>query len=124
MLFGESRLGKTVWARSLGKHAYFGGLFSLADFDDTVAYAIFDDMQGGLKYFPSYKFWLGHQAEFICTDKYMAKRRITWGKPSIYLANHDPRDDEGADREWLNANCLFYEITQPIFRANTEQLQG
>jgi hypothetical protein len=122
VLFGESRLGKTVWARSLGNHVYFGGLFSLDEFRDDMQYAVFDDMQGGLKFFPSYKFWLGHQMSFICTDKYRAKRRINWGKPAIYICNNDPRD-EGADNYWLEANCIFVEINEPIVHASTPRNQ-
>jgi len=120
ILWGESRLGKTLWARSLGSHIYWGSQFSLDEFTETAAYAVFDDMQGGLTFFPSYKSWLGHQADFICTDKYRGKRRIFWGKPAIYLSNSDPRLDKGADVEWLEANCQIVHLRFPIFRANTE----
>ena len=48
-----------MWARSLGNHAYFGGLFSLDESVDDVEYAVFDDMQGGLKFFHAYKFLVG-----------------------------------------------------------------
>ena len=39
---------------------------------------------------------------------------IMWGKVSIYLANTDPREDKGADVEWLNANCLFIYLDKSI----------
>jgi len=112
-------MGKTLWARSLGKHAYFGGLFSLGEDTSDVEYAIFDDIQGGLEFFHGYKFWLGHQRQFWATDKYKGKHLVMWGKPSIYLANQDPRMDKGADTEWLETNCTFIHLTEPIFRANT-----
>lgn len=118
VLWGPSRLGKTLWARSLGKHAYFGGLFSLGEDTSDVEYAIFDDIQGGLEFFHGYKFWLGHQRQFWATDKYKGKQLIMWGRPSIYLANNDPRLDKGADTEWLEANCKFVNISEPIFHAN------
>ena len=40
-----------MWARSLGSHAYFGGLFSLEEWeiDENVDYAVFDDIQGGFQ---------------------------------------------------------------------------
>ena len=120
ILWGPTRLGKTVWARSLGKHAYFGGLFSLDESLDDVDYAVFDDISGGLEYFPHYKFWLGCQSQFYATDKYRGKRLIHWGKPSIWLSNSDPRNDKNADVEWLQGNCVFLEIVEPIFRASTE----
>jgi len=117
VLVGPTRLGKTLWARSLGSHAYFGGLFSMEESLDAD-YAIFDDMQGGLEFFHAYKFWLGAQAQFYVTDKYKGKQLVNWGKPSIYLHNRDPREDKGADIEWLEGNCVFVFITTPIFRAN------
>lgn len=114
ILIGESRLGKTVWARSLGKHAYFGGLFSLDENVGDVKYAVFDDIQGGLEFFHAYKFWLGHQAEFWATDKYRTKQKITWGKPAIWCSNTDPRMDKGADADWLDANCDFIFLDKKI----------
>ena len=78
-LYGETRLGKTLWARSLGSHAYFGGLFCLDESVTDVDYAVFDDMQGGLEFFHGYKFWLGCQSQFYATDKYKGKKLIDWG---------------------------------------------
>lgn len=106
-------MGKTLWARSLGEHAYHGGLFCIDEPTD-VNYAIFDDISGGLAYFHGYKSWLGHQRYFYATDKYRAKKLIEWGKPAIYISNNDPREDNGADREWLDANCIFIEINSKI----------
>lgn len=118
-LYGETRLGKTLWARSLGNHAYFGGLFCLDESTVNVEYAVFDDMQGGLEFFHGYKFWLGCQSQFYATDKYKGKKLIDWGKPSIWLSNQDPREDKGADVDWLNGNCVFVRLLAPIFRANS-----
>ncbi|ANN22659.1 replication initiation associated protein [Gemycircularvirus HV-GcV2] len=114
VLYGPTRLGKTLWARALGSHAYFGGLFSLDESLEDVDYAVFDDMQGGLKFFHAYKFWLGAQSQFWATDKYKGKRLIHWGKPSIYIANGNPLTDEGVDHDWLLGNCDFVEITTSL----------
>lgn len=111
-------MGKTIWARSLGKHAYFGGLFSI-DENLDVDYAIFDDMQGGLDYFHSYKFWLGHQKQFYATDKYRGKKLIDWGKPAIYISNENPDNDKGADTNWLWANCQYIHLDKLIVHAST-----
>jgi hypothetical protein len=107
ILWGPTRTGKTTWARSLGKHLYFGGLFNIDDYREDCEYAVFDDMQGGLEFLHSYKFWLGCQKEFNVTDKYRHKKRVKWGKPCIYLSNQDPRADRGVDVEWLEGNCDF-----------------
>ena len=57
--------GLPEWARpfgpALGKHAYFGGLFSMDEDIDGASFAVFDDF-GGIKFLPSYKFWLGTRA--------------------------------------------------------------
>lgn len=120
ILWGGTRLGKTVWARSLGNHAYFGGLFCLDEPIEDVEYAVFDDMQGGLEYFHAYKFWLGAQKQFYATDKYKGKQLINWGRPSIYIANNNPLEDKGADIEWLQGNCEIVYLDTPIVRASTE----
>ncbi|KAG1884935.1 hypothetical protein F4604DRAFT_1918604 [Suillus subluteus] len=115
VLYGATRLGKTLWARSLmGKHVYFSLLFNLDQYEDDVDYAIFDDLQGGMEYWPAYKGWLGGQMRFNVTDKYRHKVKIDWGRPCIYLANSDPQCDPKVDIEWLNGNCTFVEITSPI----------
>nr|QJB18714.1 MAG: replication-associated protein [Genomoviridae sp.] len=120
IIIGDTRLGKTLWARSLGKHAYFGGLFCLDESLEDVDYAVFDDMQGGLEFFHSYKFWLGAQKQFYATDKYRGKKLIDWGKPSIYISNTNPLADKNADVDWLMGNCDIVHVDAPIFRANTE----
>lgn len=109
-------MGKTVWARSLRQeHTYYGGLFCLDEYNEDADYAVFDDIQGGLEFFHAYKFWLGHQAEFFATDKYKGKKLIKWGKPSIWCSNTDPRMDKGADVDWLDANCTFVFIDEPLY---------
>lgn len=71
-------------------------------------------MQGGLKFFHSYKFWLGCQATFYATDKYKGKKLIKWGRPAIYIANSNPLTDEGVDHDWLVGNCDFIEIDDSL----------
>lgn len=113
---GPSRMGKTLWARSLCReHAYFGGMYSADESIEDVKYAVFDDMLGGLEFFHSYKFWLGQQQQFTMTDKYRAKKLVNWGRPAIYLSNTDPRLDKNADSDWLEANCTFVHVTSPLF---------
>lgn len=118
MLWGPTRMGKTLWARSLGNHAYFGGLFSLDEpITEETQYAIFDDF-GGLKFLPTFKFWLGHQKEFYVTDKYKGKKKVYWGKPSIWLSNENPLDEFGlkdTDIEWLRGNCDIIYVDEPLF---------
>lgn len=91
---------------------------------DGVKYAVFDDIMGGLDFFPGYKQWLGGQHSFYVTDKYKGKQFIQWGRPSIWLSNTDPRAALKADIEWLEGNCTIVYVDTPIFRANTPECQN
>ena len=114
ILWGPTRTGKTLYARSLGKHAYFNLQFNMDEFSDDCQYAVFDDIQGGFEYFHSYKGWLGAQKQFVITDKYRKKRTIYWGKPSIMCMNEDPHFAKGVDYDWLMNNCVIINVVDPI----------
>lgn len=115
VLIGPSRLGKTVWARSLSvNHTHHGNMFSLDNFDPDVDYAVFDDID--IDFLPSYKCWLGHQQSFTCTDKYRSKRTVTWGKPCIWLSNVDPRTGKNVDQDWMDLNCKFVFIESSLVK--------
>lgn len=88
---------------------------------ETARYAIFDDMQGGFKFFPSYKGWLGAQATFTVSDKYRHKFTIEWGRPTIWLCNDDAWSEDltNCDVDWLFKNVAVVHLTTPIFRAST-----
>jgi len=103
-----------MWVGYLSKHDYFGGLFSLEESLEGVQYAVFDDIAGGLKFFPQYKSWLGNQLEFYATDKYQRKTLVKWGKPCIWISNEYPIT-EGVDYDWMEQNCIFVEINSPLF---------
>lgn len=86
-----------------------------------VDYAVFDDMQ--LKYVPQFKNWLGCQKAFQVKVLYKDPVLITWGKPCIWVTNDDPRDEAHlteTDIRWLNGNCKFVYLAEPIVRANIE----
>lgn len=87
LMIGPSRLGKTAWARSLGRHMFHSGLFSLDNWDEGAKYCVFDDIDWD--YFPNKKQLLGSQYEFTITDKYRRKRTVKYGKPWIYCMNWD-----------------------------------
>lgn len=108
ILYGPTRTGKTVWARSLGRHTYFNSMFNLREFDQSAEYAIFDDLIGGFDSFKMYKTWLGCQEEFTVTDKYARKRKVKWGKPTVLLMNDSPFGYD-VDHEWLMGNCFIVE---------------
>lgn len=123
VLFGPSQTGKTLWARSLGSHAYCIGLVSGQELKgaDQVDYAVFDDIRGGFKMFPSFKEWLGAQAYVSVKCLYRDPVLVKWNKPSIWLSNKDPREElDGCDTDWMERNCMFINVDRAIFRASTE----
>ncbi|USZ80649.1 replication-associated protein [Tick-associated gemycircularvirus 2] len=84
-------------------------------------YAVLDDIAGGIKFFPRYKDWLGCQIQFQLKVLYKEPALFNWGRPCIWCSNVDPRTGlDLVDIEWLEGNCIFVEITTPIFHANTE----
>ncbi|AIF34832.1 replication-associated protein [Sewage-associated gemycircularvirus 6] len=117
VLYGPSQTGKTTWARSLGAHIYQVGLLSGSECMKApdVEYAVFDDIRGGMKFFPSFKEWLGCQPHVCVKELYREPRVIEWGKPAIWCSNADPRDDMSyCDVQWMEANCTFIEITEKL----------
>lgn len=113
-------MGKTAWARSLGRHSYFSEKFNVNKYDVDCEYSVFDDIN--IHYLPSYKGWLGSQEEFDVNVKYGRDRTIIYGKPTIWLTNIDPRaerpgrhGDISVDVDWLNGNCEFVFVNAPLY---------
>nr|QJB18568.1 MAG: replication-associated protein [Genomoviridae sp.] len=120
-IYGATRVGKTMWARSLGDHVYCVGLISGTECmkGSKAQYAVFDDIRGGIKFFPSYKEWLGCQQWVTVKCLYKEPQLVHWGKPGIWLSNTDPRLEMlQADIDWMEGNVDFIEINEPIFRAS------
>lgn len=111
ILWGPSRTGKTAWARSLGPHMYFNGMFDLSQWSDSAEYAVFDDFPEWDKW-RFYKQFLGAQYEITLTDKYRKKRTVRWGKPSILLSNTLPNF---IDMEWVRANCVIVNVINKLY---------
>lgn len=115
ILWGGTRLGKTLFARALGRHSHFGGLYNMNEYDEGSEYAIFDDLRTGLTEF-DYKNWLGGQHQFVTTDKYRHKRTVTWGRPCIYISNYNPFDvsPSSIDLDWLRGNTVCVNVEEPM----------
>lgn len=123
VLYGPSRTGKTLWARSLGRHIYCIGLVSGDEQIKApdVDYAVYDDIRGGMKFFHSFKEWMGAQTYVTVKRLYKEPKLVRWGKPSIWLSNTDPRlDMDPSDASWMEDNAVFIDISEPIFHASTE----
>lgn len=116
VLWGGTRTGKTEWARCLGRHAYFCGMWSLDEPTHDVQYAIFDDLVTRWSQFDFLKPWIGQQKQMWVTDKYRGKRKIEWGKPVIILTQYDPRDHLDVDQEWLAGNAVIVHVNSSLIR--------
>lgn len=115
-IVGESRLGKTEWAKSLGQHLEFNGYFDMGQFTgdrSNLRYAIFDDFP--FDKIPRPKQWFGAQQRIVITDKYKPKLTLEWGKPTIYLCNEDQDTGIIEHVPWYKANVVFIKITEPLY---------
>jgi hypothetical protein len=113
IIWGPTRTGKTEWARSLGSHNYFNGLFNIDDFDQNKDFIILDDVNPD--FFPNYKAWIGAQKNTTLTDKYRPKRSVQWGKPCIWLSNDDPSTYKTWDWEWVRENAVVVNLTHKLY---------
>ena len=117
IVWGGTRLGKTLFATSLGPHIHWQRDFNLkrilAVGVENIEYVIFDDIgwKNSALAGEGYKAWLGGQAQFDVTDKYCGKNTIKWGKPTIVLSNKDPYIGLEPDEiDWFEGNCIVIHI--------------
>lgn len=115
-LVGDTQLGKTEWARHLGRHMYWNGMFDLSLWDDDARYAVFDDFRWDAFKF-SYKQWIGAQQTFTLTDKYRKKRTVQWGNPIILLLNTEEYlvYSESWDKSWIKGNLKVIYLFDPLY---------
>lgn len=91
-------------------------------------YAVFDDMQGGIKFFHGWKNWFGCQKQFSIKALYRDPQLLDWGKTMIWVTNTDPREEMKShgsgytyeDIDWLNANAIFVKVDKPLFFMEVE----
>lgn len=110
VLVGESRTGKTEWARSLGKHMYMNAGFNLSIWDPDADYIVIDDFDVDPEVpleraFRNWKQFFGAQREFTLTDKYCRKQKVTWGKPMIFISNNE-LNCKDSTRDYIRKNSL------------------
>lgn len=121
---GESRTGKTEWARSLGPHNYLCGHLDLNNkiYSNNAWYNIIDNVDP--HYLKHFKEFMGAQSNWSSKVKYGRPVKIKGGIPTIFLCNPGPTSSykEFLEEEkniklknWSLHNAEFYTITQPLF---------
>lgn len=117
LLVGNSRIGKTAWARSLGPHIYQSNYYNLDELKKADGdYVIFDDVP--FERLPNYKMFLGCQQEITITDKYRPKTVLrNWSKPCIVCWNHNyyPTEEFARDSDWVEKNIVKVIQDTPYF---------
>ena len=115
ILVGESRLGKTAWARARGEHIYFSGQWNMEKLDglcDTTKFIVWDDLYNWESF--NYKQWLGGQWEFEVSGKYRAPRTVSaWGRPSIICCNELPAC---LNNQWVRDNTLIMYVRFKLYQ--------
>lgn len=112
-LYGPSRMGKTILARSLGTHWYMQSAWNVDAFDDDADYGVMDDIpwEAMQRY---YKGMFGCQLDITVTDKYKKKSVIQHGRPIIILTNELPVFSV-AEATWLDANVVFHFVNAKLY---------
>ncbi|ALO02631.1 AC1 [Cotton yellow mosaic virus] len=121
---GDSRTGKTMWARSLGPHNYLCGHLDLSPkvYSNDAWYNVIDDVDP--HYLKHFKEFMGAQRDWQSNTKYGKPIQIKGGIPTIFLCNPGPTSSykEFLDEEknaslkaWTIPNAKFVTLWEPLY---------
>nr|WII96302.1 Rep [Tomato yellow leaf curl virus] len=121
---GDSRTGKTMWARSLGPHNYLCGHLDLSPkvYSNDAWYNVIDDVHP--HYLKHFKEFMEAQRDWQSNTKYGKPIQIKGGIPTIFLCNPGPTSSykEYLDEEknislknWAMKNATFITLYEPLF---------
>jgi len=114
-IWGNTRLGKTALAESLGKHSRIANVWNFESLDTTgtAQYLILDDISwDSWKY--QYKTLLGCQRDVTFTGKYKKPTKFVFGIPAIVLSNELPFFSP-EEMRWMEGNVDFVEIINKLY---------
>nr|WMX25043.1 AC1 [Sweet potato leaf curl Hubei virus] len=125
ILEGPSRVGKTVWARSLGPHNYLCGHLDLSPkvYSNDAWYNVIDDVNP--HYLKHFKEFIGAQKNWQSNCKYGKPVQIKGGIPAIVLCNpgegssfksYLEKTENYALYQWTQKNAVFYSIEENLYR--------
>nr|QYA72261.1 replication-associated protein [Tomato leaf curl New Delhi virus]WAJ59587.1 AC1 [Tomato leaf curl New Delhi virus] len=121
---GDSRTGKTMWARCLGPHNYLCGHLDLSPkvYSNDAWYNVIDDVDP--HYLKHFKEFMGAQRDWQSNTKYGKPVMIKGGIPTIFLCNEGPNssykeylDEEknAALKQWAIKNAVFITLEEPLY---------
>nr|WBT00793.1 replication associated protein [Pedilanthus leaf curl virus] len=126
---GDSRTGKTMWARSLGPHNYLCGHLDLSPkvYNNEAWYNVIDDVDP--HYLKHFKEFMGAQRDWQSNTKYGRPVQIKGGIPTIFLCNPGPNSsykeflDEAKNsalKNWALKNATFITLEDPLYSGSNQ----
>nr|ABC74546.1 replication initiation protein [Tomato chino La Paz virus] len=125
---GDSRTGKTMWARALGPHNYLSGHldFNPRVYSNEVEYNVIDDVTPQYLKMKHWKELIGAQRDWQSNCKYGKPVQIKGGIPSIVLCNPGEgasyksfldKEDNAALKDWTIYNAKFIFLNSTLYQA-------
>nr|AFD62686.1 Rep [Tomato rugose yellow leaf curl virus] len=134
---GDSRTGKTMWARALGSHNYLSGHldFNSRVYSNEAEYNVIDDITPQYLKLKHWKELIGAQKDWQSNCKYGKPVQIKGGIPSIVLCNPGEgasykdfldKEENSSLRGWTIRNAKFIFLTSALYQGSTQgsQAQG
>nr|ABO41854.1 replication associated protein [Tomato yellow vein streak virus] len=131
---GDSRTGKTMWARALGPHNYLSGHldFNSKVYSNEVEYNVIDDVTPQYLKMKHWKELIGAQRDWQSNCKYGKPVQIKGGIPSIVLCNPGEgasykdfldKHENASLRAWTLHNAKFIFLNSPLYQAKAQSSQ-
>ncbi|ADV15520.1 replication-associated protein [Begomovirus jeskei] len=128
---GDSRTGKTMWARALGPHNYLSGHldFNSRVYSNLVEYNVIDDVSPHYLKLKHWKELIGAQKDWQSNCKYGKPVQIKGGLPSIVLCNPGEgssykdfldKAENSALKAWTLHNAKFVFLNSPLYQASSQ----
>nr|ALK03447.1 replication initiator protein [Whitefly-associated begomovirus 3] len=132
---GDSRTGKTMWARALGPHNYLSGHldFNARVYSNLVEYNVIDDVAPHYLKLKHWKELLGAQKDWQSNCKYGRPVQIKGGIPSIVLCNPGEgasykdfleKEENASLKNWTLKNAVFITLESPLYKEGKQESQA
>nr|AGH29897.1 replication-associated protein [Tomato mild mosaic virus]AGH29902.1 replication-associated protein [Tomato mild mosaic virus] len=131
---GDSRTGKTMWARALGAHNYLSGHldFNSRVYSNEAEYNVIDDVPPHYLKLKHWKELMGAQKDWQSNCKYGKPVQIKGGIPSIVLCNPGEgasykdfleKEENLALKNWTIKNVKFIFLDAPLYQTQAQDCE-